>query len=364
MDDALRELERLAAQGDPGALERLEAARRRAGLGRTPVPAPPLGESVTEVTVAEWHVAEGDRVQRDQVIAILETDKVCVDLVAPEDGVVAALAVPEGEVAPVGAPLAQLAPLLPLAPEVEARHDALLAAIVAAPDDVAPRLDYADFLVDTAARGLGVRRWGPETTARRGQLIRRHHQGGAALDAQGRLWLPRLTRTALDLVPFQVPGARVEGGFVSGINAPAAWVVRRWAELVERAPITDLGLTDLADAAPVLALPRLEQVRSLTLGLRVSAPALEALAASGRLRVRRLVLPGGPAVPALAALAAPGRFELAVEAATEAPLRELLTAIPAAVTEVHARVRVAGMTVTEESLLEMIGPRYVRRGPR
>lgn len=364
MDDALRELERLAAQGDPGALERLEAARRRVGLGLTPVVSPALGEAVTDVTIGEWHVAEGDQVQRDQVIATLETDKVSVDLVAPEDGVVAAIAVLENQVVPVGTPLAQLAPIRPRVPEVEARHDALLAAIVAAPDDVVPRVTYADFLIETAARGLGVRRWGPETTARRGQLIRRYHQGGAALDAQGRPWLTRLARTALDLVPFEVTGPRVEGGFLRGVSAPAAWVVRRWAELVELAPITDLTLTDLTDAAPFVALPRLEQVRTLTLGPRVSAPALEAIAASGRLHVRRLVLPGGDAVPALAALAAPGRFELAVDVRTQATLRELLAAIPAAVTEVRVRARVAGVTVTEESLQEMVGPRYVRREPR
>ncbi|MDZ4816124.1 MAG: 2-oxoglutarate dehydrogenase complex dihydrolipoyllysine-residue succinyltransferase [Verrucomicrobiota bacterium] len=47
---------------------------------------PNVGESITEVTISEWLVKEGDPVSKDQSIAVLESDKATVDLPAPEDG--------------------------------------------------------------------------------------------------------------------------------------------------------------------------------------------------------------------------------------------------------------------------------------
>ena len=48
---------------------------------------PALGESVTEATVARWTKKAGDAVRRDEVLVELETDKVSLEVVAPEDGV-------------------------------------------------------------------------------------------------------------------------------------------------------------------------------------------------------------------------------------------------------------------------------------
>ncbi len=49
---------------------------------------PSLGESVTEAIVAQWKFADGDAVKQDDVLVELETDKVSVEVVAPQDGVV------------------------------------------------------------------------------------------------------------------------------------------------------------------------------------------------------------------------------------------------------------------------------------
>lgn len=68
----------------------------------TEIVVPPLGESVTEATVAKWLKAEGDAVAADETIAELETDKVTVEVTAPEDGVLEKINVAEGNTAGVG----------------------------------------------------------------------------------------------------------------------------------------------------------------------------------------------------------------------------------------------------------------------
>lgn len=48
---------------------------------------PALGESITEGSIASWSKAEGDRVNVDDVIVIVETDKVTVDIKSSHAGV-------------------------------------------------------------------------------------------------------------------------------------------------------------------------------------------------------------------------------------------------------------------------------------
>jgi 2-oxoglutarate dehydrogenase E2 component (dihydrolipoamide succinyltransferase) len=48
---------------------------------------PGMGESVTEVILIEWLKADGEMVERDEPICVLETDKANVDLPAPASGV-------------------------------------------------------------------------------------------------------------------------------------------------------------------------------------------------------------------------------------------------------------------------------------
>ncbi|WP_462158362.1 2-oxoglutarate dehydrogenase complex dihydrolipoyllysine-residue succinyltransferase [Pseudoalteromonas sp. GB56] len=48
---------------------------------------PVLPESVADATIATWHVQPGEAVSRDQNLVDIETDKVVLEVVAPEDGV-------------------------------------------------------------------------------------------------------------------------------------------------------------------------------------------------------------------------------------------------------------------------------------
>jgi pyruvate/2-oxoglutarate dehydrogenase complex dihydrolipoamide acyltransferase (E2) component len=74
-----------------------------------PVVMPQLGESVAEGTVIEWLKQEGDRVQKDEAILAVSTEKVDAEIPAPAAGVLSQILVKAGEVAAVGATLAIIA---------------------------------------------------------------------------------------------------------------------------------------------------------------------------------------------------------------------------------------------------------------
>ncbi len=69
---------------------------------------PALGESVSEATVAQWLKKEGESVKADEPIVELETDKVTLEVNAPEDGVITKISVQEGENVEVGAVLGEI----------------------------------------------------------------------------------------------------------------------------------------------------------------------------------------------------------------------------------------------------------------
>jgi 2-oxoglutarate dehydrogenase E2 component (dihydrolipoamide succinyltransferase) len=69
---------------------------------------PQLGESVAEGTISKWRVREGDRVDKDQTLVEIATDKADSELPAPVAGTVVRLLVKEGETVPVKATLCQI----------------------------------------------------------------------------------------------------------------------------------------------------------------------------------------------------------------------------------------------------------------
>jgi len=74
------------------------------------IKAPAFPESVADGEVATWHKQEGESVARDELLVEIETDKVVMEVVAPEDGVVTKIHAPEGSVIASEAPLATLEP--------------------------------------------------------------------------------------------------------------------------------------------------------------------------------------------------------------------------------------------------------------
>ncbi len=66
---------------------------------------PDLGEGLTESEIVQWHVAEGDTVELNQIIADVETAKAVVELPSPYAGVVVRLHEAAGTTVDVGAPI-------------------------------------------------------------------------------------------------------------------------------------------------------------------------------------------------------------------------------------------------------------------
>jgi 2-oxoglutarate dehydrogenase E2 component (dihydrolipoamide succinyltransferase) len=62
----------------------------------TDIKAPSFPESVAEGTVATWHKKVGDSVERDELIVEIETDKVVLEVVAPEAGTLSEIKIEEG----------------------------------------------------------------------------------------------------------------------------------------------------------------------------------------------------------------------------------------------------------------------------
>ncbi len=67
---------------------------------------PKLGEGVIEGTISRWLKAEGERVEENEPLVEVSTDKVDTEIPAPASGVVLKILTPEGAVVPVGGVMA------------------------------------------------------------------------------------------------------------------------------------------------------------------------------------------------------------------------------------------------------------------
>ncbi|MDF9393077.1 MULTISPECIES: 2-oxoglutarate dehydrogenase complex dihydrolipoyllysine-residue succinyltransferase [Methylococcus] len=73
---------------------------------RIEISVPPLPESVSDATLLDWHKNVGETVGKGENLVDLETDKVVLEVPAPEDGVVVELRGGKGDVVVSGQPIA------------------------------------------------------------------------------------------------------------------------------------------------------------------------------------------------------------------------------------------------------------------
>src|SRR5690554_3868187 len=69
---------------------------------------PKMGESITEGTIIEWHVKEGDFFEEGDVLLEVATDKVDNEVPAPASGKMVAHKFTNGDVVPIGKVIAIL----------------------------------------------------------------------------------------------------------------------------------------------------------------------------------------------------------------------------------------------------------------
>src|ERR1051325_5859431 len=63
---------------------------------------PEVGESITEVLIGEWLKSEGEHVDRDEEVVVIETDKATLEVAAPEAGTLTRVLKQTGDKASVG----------------------------------------------------------------------------------------------------------------------------------------------------------------------------------------------------------------------------------------------------------------------
>jgi 2-oxoisovalerate dehydrogenase E2 component (dihydrolipoyl transacylase) len=122
---------------------------------------PDVGEGIAEAEISQWHVAAGDRIQEDQPLVDVTTDKTIVEIPAPASGTVLSIHGAVGEKVAVGSELVVIetqAETQRQAPSAAA--PAVAAPAVAAPAAVAaaaPRVHaLASPAVRQRARQLGI----------------------------------------------------------------------------------------------------------------------------------------------------------------------------------------------------------------
>lgn len=115
---------------------------------------PKMGESVAEATIIKWLKNPGDRVEADEPIVEIATDKVDSEVPAPEAGILSEQLVKEGDVVKVGQPIARIGG--------EARGAAPTKAPVAAKAPPAPSGNgHAAPVAKSSAPAASIERLGP-----------------------------------------------------------------------------------------------------------------------------------------------------------------------------------------------------------
>ncbi len=121
---------------------------------------PKMGESVAEATIIKWLKSEGDRVEADEPMVEIATDKVDSEVPAPEAGILLERLVKDGDVVKVGQPIARIGGA------AEARAPAPPAAVAPQKEPVSAPASNGNGLAHSSApaavvQGAPVSRTGP-----------------------------------------------------------------------------------------------------------------------------------------------------------------------------------------------------------
>ncbi len=228
---------------------------------------PDVGEGIDGAEIIEWRVGVGDRVQEDQELVEVQTDKAIVVIPSPATGVVTAIGAPEGERLAVGAVLAVI--------ERDGANGANGAAAAAAapPPQAAASRPLASPATRRRARELGVDLPAVQGSGPHGRILREDVERAATPDPAAPEPPVAPTRSrAGEVVPLR--GVR---------RAIAHTLTRAWQEIPHIIDFREVDATRLLAARAALrdrAADRGEEAlaRALTPTPLIAAAALRALA--------------------------------------------------------------------------------------
>src|SRR6476469_2013749 len=70
---------------------------------------PKLGESIMEATILKWHKKPGDKVEQDETVLEIATDKVDSEVPSTAEGTIEEILFNENDVVPIGTVIARIA---------------------------------------------------------------------------------------------------------------------------------------------------------------------------------------------------------------------------------------------------------------
>ncbi|MCA4132741.1 2-oxoglutarate dehydrogenase, E2 component, dihydrolipoamide succinyltransferase [Arthrobacter sp. M4] len=268
---------------------------------------PALGESVTEGTVTRWLKQVGDRVEVDEPLLEVSTDKVDTEIPSPIAGIIEEILVAEDETAEVGAPLVRIgdgsgsaAPAAE-APAAEPEAPAAEEAPAAAPQESAPEAPAAEAPAAEA----------PAAPAGEGHEVTLPALGESVTEGTVTRWLKSVgDNVEVDEPLLEVSTDKVDTEIPSPVAGTLLEIRVNEDETAEVGSVLAvIGSGAAPAAAPAPAAPA------------ESAPAPAAAPAPA---------PAAEAAPAPAAPAAPGAAAPAPSAAPAAPAPAAAPAAPAA----------------------------------
>ncbi|ARE76812.1 2-oxoglutarate dehydrogenase, E2 component, dihydrolipoamide succinyltransferase [Streptomyces sp. Sge12] len=274
---------------------------------------PALGESVTEGTVTRWLKAEGERVEADEPLLEVSTDKVDTEIPSPVAGILASIKVAEDETVEVGAELAVIddgsgapaaAPAAepaaePAAAEAPAAAPAPAAEAPAAPAPAAEAPAAAPAAAAPAASGTDVVLPALGESVTEGTVTRWLKQVGESIEAD-----EPLLEVSTDKVDTEIPAP------VSGTLLEILVGEDETAEVGARLAV--IGAAGAAPAAPAPAAAPAPEAAPAP----VAAPAPAAAPAPTPAAPVAAPAPVAPAAP----VAAPAPVQAAAPVAAPAPV--------------------------------------------
>jgi 2-oxoglutarate dehydrogenase E2 component (dihydrolipoamide succinyltransferase) len=205
------------------------------------VKVPQLSESVAEATLLQWHKKVGDAVTRDENLIDVETDKVVLELPAPESGVITQIVKPDGSTVGSGEIIAVI--------DTEAKavaapsQAAVIAPVVAA---AAPVVSKGDIAMPAAAKMLADNNMTASQvtgTGKDGRVTKGDVLGSLAKPAAAPVAIPMTApKAALPTVAASLnPAAMLEGRAEQRV--PMSRLRQRVAERLLQSQATNAILT-------------------------------------------------------------------------------------------------------------------------
>ncbi|GLS84464.1 dihydrolipoyllysine-residue acetyltransferase [Paraferrimonas haliotis] len=241
---------------------------------------PDIGEGIVECELMEWMVAEGDRVEEDQAIADVMTDKALVSIPSPHAGVITKLYYDKGDIAAVHKPLFQIevdgeqtgddGHSVAESSDKSSDKSSDQAASVTAPSAASGATQIHDFLLPDIGEGI-VECELMEWLAEEGEAVKEDQPVAEVM-----------TDKALVQIPAIADGVIVKHycakGQVAQVHKPLFAIEIATEASTEQAPVSDTGSTATSSDQTQTIAPKTVQPKTVRPGKALASPAVRRLA--------------------------------------------------------------------------------------